>query len=153
MIEYEAPDLDFERAVQERIWSMRVSRFYGFRFGALRPGEAEIVQPYREELSHQEGFFQGGVIGAVADFAAGAAAGTLLPAGWANATADYTVKIVAPARGERLVARGRVVKPGRTLTVVGVEVHVAEAERETLCATALVTFRNLAPRPQRTEET
>ena len=147
MIEYEAPDPDFERVVKERISSMPVSRFYGFRFGTLAPGEAEIVQPYREELSHQEGFFQGGVIGAVADFAAGAAAGTLLPAGWANATADYTVKIVAPAGGESLVARGRVVKPGRTLTVVGVEVHaVAEAERETLCATALVTFRNLAPR-------
>jgi acyl-coenzyme A thioesterase PaaI-like protein len=44
------------------------------------------------------------------------------------------------------MARGRVVKPGRTLTVVGVEVHAAEAERETLCATALVTFRNLAPK-------
>jgi uncharacterized protein (TIGR00369 family) len=125
---------------------MPVARFYGFRFGALRPGEVEIVQPYRDELSHSEGFFQGGVIGAVADFAAGAAAGTLLPAGWANATADYTVKIVAPGRGESLVARGRVVNPGCTLTGVGVDVHVAEAERETLCATALVTFRNLAPK-------
>ncbi len=59
MIEYEAPNPDFERAVKERISAMPVSRFYGFRFGVLAPGEAEIVQPYREELSHQEGFFQG----------------------------------------------------------------------------------------------
>lgn len=66
MVEYEAPNPDFERAVKERISSMPVARFYGFRFGALRPGEAEIVQPYRDELSHSEGFFQGGVIGAVA---------------------------------------------------------------------------------------
>ena len=147
MIEYEAPDPDFERVVKERISSMPVSRFYGFRFGTLAPGEAEIVQPYREELSHQEGFFQGGVIGAVADFAAGAAAGTLLPAGWANATADYTVKIVAPDERASLEARGRIVKHGRTHTVVGVEVQaVAEDEHETLYATALVTFRNLAPR-------
>jgi len=142
---YEAPNPAFERTVKERILGMPAARFFGFRFGAVEPGFAEIVQPYREELSHREGYFQGGVIGALADFAAGASAGSLLPPGWENATADYTVKIVAPGVGEELVARGRVVKPGRTLTVVSVEVHAAGAGRETLCATALVTFRNLSP--------
>ena len=124
---------------------MPAARFFGFRFEVVEPGFAEIVLPYREELSHREGFFQGGVIGAVADFAAGAAAGSLLLPGWENATIDYTVKIVAPGVGEGLVARGRVVKPGRTLTVASVEVHAVGAGRETLCATALVTFRNVPP--------
>ena len=142
---YEASNPAFEQAVKERTLSMPAARFFGFRFGAMEPGFAEIFQPYREELSHREGSFQGGIIGAVADFAAGAAAGSLLPPGWENATVDYTVKIVAPGRGEELVAQGRMVKPGRTLTVVGVEVHAAGAGQETLCAPALVTFCNLSP--------
>ena len=143
--QYGAPNPAFERTDEERVLGVLAAGFFGFRFGAVEPGFAEIVQPYREELSHREGFFQGGVIGAPADFAAGASAGSLLPPGWENATADYTVKIVAPGVGEELVARGRVVKPGCTLTVVSVEVHAAGAGRETLCAPALVTFRNLPP--------
>ena len=142
--QYGAPNPAFGRTVEERILGMPAAGFFGCRFGAVEPGFAEIVQPYRSELSHREGFFQG-VIGALADFAAGASAGSLLPPGWENATADYTVKIVAPGVGEELVERGRVVKPGRTLTVVSVEVHAAGAGRETLCAPALVTFRNLPP--------
>jgi hypothetical protein len=96
---YEARNPTFEQTVKERILAMPAARFFGFRFGALKPGFAEIFQPYREELSHREGFFQREIIGAVADFAAGAVAGSLLPEGWENATVDYTVKIVAPGRG------------------------------------------------------
>jgi len=142
---YETPNPAFEQTVKERILGMPAARLFGFRFGDLEPGFAELVLPYREELSHREGFFQGGIIGAVADFAAGAAAGSLLPEGWQNATVDYTVKIVAPGGGEELVARGMVIKPGRTLTVVATEVYASKEGRKTLCATALVTFRNFAP--------
>ena len=142
-----APDPDFEEAVRDRVLGMPEARFYGFSFGSLGRGAAEIVQPYREELSQGGGLFQGGVIGALADFAAGSAAATLLPAGWASATADYAVKIVAPGKGEGLVARGRVVKPGRVLTVAAADVYAVADGAETLCATALVTMRNLEPRP------
>ena len=144
-LRYEATNPAFEQAVKERILSMPAARFFGFRFGAVEPGFTEIVQSYREELSHRKGFFQGGVIGVVAAFAAGAAAGSLLPPSWESGSVDYTAKVVAPGRGEELVARGRVVKPGRTLTGVGVEVHAVGAGQETLCATALITFRNLSP--------
>lgn len=142
---YEAPNPDFERTVKERILGMPVARFFGFRFDKVEPGFAELVQPYREELSHREGFFQGGVVGAIADFAAGAAAGSLLAEGWLNATVDYTVKIVAPGAGDALVARGSVIMPGRTLTVAATYVYASKDGRETLCATALVSFRNFPP--------
>lgn len=94
--QYGAPNPAFERTVEERILGMPAAGFFGFRVGAVEPGFAEIVQPYREELSHREGFFQGGVIGALADFAAGASAGSLLPPGWENATADYTPSSSSP---------------------------------------------------------
>ncbi|WP_018503152.1 PaaI family thioesterase [Parafrankia discariae] len=151
-----APNPDFERAVADAVLSMPAARHLGFQVGRLAPGEAELVAPYRAELTQHDGFVQGGVLGALADFAGGCAAGTLLPAGWANMTIDYTVKIVAPARGDRIVARGRVVRAGPTISVAAADVYSSASggrEVETLCATALVTLRNIRlPDPRRGAE-
>ncbi|MFL6137076.1 MAG: PaaI family thioesterase [Frankiaceae bacterium] len=125
---------------------MPAAQHLGFGFGRLVPGEAEIVQPHRGELTQQDGSVQGGVLGALADFAAGSAAATLLPPGWTSVTMDYTVKLLAPARGERVVARGRVVRAGRTVTVAAADVYAVDGSEEQLCATALVTMRNVEPR-------
>jgi uncharacterized protein (TIGR00369 family) len=134
---------DFEQVVTDAVLSMPAAKHLGFQFGRLAPGEAEIIQPYREELTQHDGFFQGGVLGSLADFAAGSAAGTLLPAGWANMTIDYTVKILAPANGEKVIARGRALKPGPVLTVASADVYSVNGTDETLCAIAFVTMRNI----------
>lgn len=139
----EAPNPEFETLVREAVLTMPAARHLGFDFARVVPGEVEIVQPYREELTQHGGFFQGGVLGALADFAGGAAAGTMLPPGWVNMTIDYTVKILAAAKGENVVARGRVVKVGKTVTVSAAEVYSISGTDETLCATALVTMRNI----------
>lgn len=80
---------------------------------------------------------------AAADFAAVAAAGTLLPPRFVNATVDASLKIVAPASGSNLVARGRVVKASRLLTVCAADVFSVRSGVETLCATLLGTARNM----------
>lgn len=138
-----AANPDFEQAVTGAVLSMPAAKHLGFEFGRVAPGEVEIIQPYREELTQHDGYFQGGVLGSLADFAGGSAAGTLLPAGWVNMTIDYTVKIVAPAKGGKIVARGRVVKPGALITVAAADVYSVEDAGETLCATAFVTMRNV----------
>ncbi len=138
-----APNPDFEDLVKNVVLSMPAAKHLGFHFGRVAPGEVEIIQPYREELTQHAGFFQGGVIGALADFAGGSAAGTLLPPGWINMTVDYTVKLVAAAKGERLIARGRVIKPTSVLTIAAAEVFSVNGDDEKLCATALVTMRNI----------
>ena len=125
------------------VLSMPAAKHLGFEFGRVAPGEAEIIQPRRPELTQHDGFFQGGVLGSLADFAAGSAAGTLLQPGWGNMTIDYTVKILAPAKGEKVVARGRVIKPGALITIAAAEVYSVQDDDETLCATALVTMRNV----------
>lgn len=56
---YEAPNSFFEQAVKERILGRPGARFFGFRFGALKAGCAEIAQPHRKKLSHREGFSRG----------------------------------------------------------------------------------------------
>ena len=82
----------------------------------------------------------------MADFAAVAAAGTLLPPGASNATIDTTLKIVGPAVGVQLRGKGRVVRNSKLLSVCASDVYAVDAQgAETLCATLLATARNIAP--------
>jgi uncharacterized protein (TIGR00369 family) len=70
----------------------------------------------------------------IADSAGGYAAFTLMPADASVLTVEYKINMLAPARGERLVARGEVLKPGRTLSIVRADVVALEGGRETLIA-------------------
>ncbi|MGV9666723.1 PaaI family thioesterase [Nocardia niigatensis] len=140
---WQASNPDFAAAVTAAVLTMPAARHLGFEFGRVEPGEVEIVQPFRPELTQHNGYFQGGVLGSLADFAAGSAAGTLLQPGWVNMTIDYTVKILAPAKGKQVIARGRVLKPGALVTNAAADVFSVEDGVETLCATALVTMRNV----------
>jgi len=137
------PNPDFAELVKAAVSTMPAARTLGFTFGEVGAGTAEIIQPYRPELTEHNGYFQGGVIGMLADFAGGSAAGTLLPPGWVNMTIDYTVKILAPAKGEKVIARGRVVRSSTTISVAAADVFTADGKSEQLCATALVTMRNI----------
>jgi uncharacterized protein (TIGR00369 family) len=148
-----AANPEFEQALKAVVLTMPAARHLGFEFGRIAPGEVEIIQPYRAELTEHNGYFQGGVLGSLADFAGGSAAGTLLPPGWVNMTIDYTIKLLAPAKGDRVIARGRVLKAGQSMTVAAVDVYgvAGEPGAETLCATAFVTMRNLKLRPANQE--
>lgn len=136
---------DFEEVVKALVLSMPAAKYLGFDFGRVAPGEVEIVQPYREELTEHNGFFQAGVVGALADIAGGSAGMTLLAPGWVSMTVDYTVKLLAPAKGENIVARGRVIKPSKVMTLAAADVYAVDGSDEKLCATAFVTMRNLEP--------
>lgn len=97
-------------------------------------GKAEIHVPHWEGIEQQHGFVHGGVVGMIADSAAGYAAMTVVPASASVLTVEYKMNLVAPADGEKLVARGQVVRPGRTLIVTQAEVFAVKEGKETLCA-------------------
>jgi uncharacterized protein (TIGR00369 family) len=134
---------DFEEFVKASVLSMPAVKHLGLDFGRIAPGEVEIIQPHREELTTDGKSFQGGVLGSLADIAGGSAGRTLLSPGWVNMTVDYTVKILAPANGEKVVARGRVIKAGKVMTVAAADVYTVNGSEERLCATAFVTMRNI----------
>lgn len=141
----DAPNPDFAARLERGVLAMPLARELGLRFRSIEAGAVEVEIPYRDELSFRPGQMQATAIFAAADFAAVAAAGTMLPPGWINATIDCTLKIVGPADGERLVARGRLVNAGKLLSVASAEVWSVRDGRESLCATALATARNIAP--------
>jgi len=132
--------------IQRAVLAMPVAQALQLQFRHIEPGRVELALPVSEAFSFRPGQLQATAIFAAADFAAVAAAGTLLAPGWVNATIDATLKIVAPARGTQLRARGRVVDAGKLLTVCAAEVYAVDADdKETLCATLLGTARNVPP--------
>jgi uncharacterized protein (TIGR00369 family) len=101
---------------------------------AIRHGETEIHVAHWEGIEQQHGFVHGGVVGMIADSAAGYAAMTVVPETASVLTVEYKMNLMSPADGEKLIARGRVVRPGRTLVITQAEVFAVKADRETLCA-------------------
>ena len=132
--------------LQQLVLAMPMARTLGLRFTKVVPGEVELEIPVADAFSFRPGQLQATPVFAAADFAAVSAAGTLLPPGWVNATIDTSLKLVGPARGKCLRARGRVVDAGKLLTVCAADVYsVSENGDEKLCATLLATARNVAP--------
>jgi uncharacterized protein (TIGR00369 family) len=113
----------------------------------IEPGCVDIVVPYRADLTQQHGFFHAGVTSTIADTAGGYAGYTLFPRDSSVLTVEFKINLVAPARGNRLCATGRVIKHGRTLTICAFEVFALAAaapdhgeEQRTLCATGTQTL-------------
>ena len=97
-------------------------------------GRTEVHLPHWHGVEQQHGFVHGGVVGMIADSAAGYAAMTLVSASASVLTVEYKMNLVAPADGEKLIARGKVVRPGRTLVVTQAEVFAVKDGKEKLCA-------------------
>lgn len=104
------------------------------RLTSITPGACEISLPFSAAVSQQHGYFHGGVIGTLADAAGGYAANTLLMPVSECLTAEYKINIVAPGIGDRLIARGKVLKAGKTLVVSSAEVFAVQHGKEKLCA-------------------
>ena len=100
----------------------------------IEHGMAEIHVPHWAGIEQQHGFVHGGVVGMIADSSAGYAAMTMVPASASVLTVEYKMNLLAPADGEKLIARGQVLRSGRTLIVTKAEVFAVKAGKETLCA-------------------
>ncbi|MFN3526823.1 MAG: PaaI family thioesterase, partial [Paracoccus sp. (in: a-proteobacteria)] len=74
------------------------------------------------QLTQQHGYFHAGGTAAIADSAGGYAAFTLFPPGFNVLTTEFKLNLLNPATGDWLEAQGRVIKPGRTLTICQLDV-------------------------------
>jgi uncharacterized protein (TIGR00369 family) len=137
---FTAADPDFAARVRDSFSRQAAMRLIGARLVRLEPGLAEIELSYREDLTQQHGFFHGGITSMIADSAGGYAAYSLFPAGSSILTVEYKINLLAPADGERLVATGRVIKPGRTLTVCALDVAAIKDGKATPIAHGLQTL-------------
>ena len=125
---------DFDARVRASFARQNAMELIGARLTRVEPGRVEIELPVRDDLGQQHGFVHGGIVGMIADSAGGYAAFTLMPADASVLTVEYKVNMLAPAEGDVLIARGEVLKPGRTLSVVRADVWARRGDRETRVA-------------------
>lgn len=145
--EFVAGDADFAERVRASFARQTVMGLIGARLARVEPGEVTIELPFRADLCQQHGFFHAGITSTIADSAAGYAGYSLFPAGSSVLTVEFKISLLAPADGALLRALGRVVKPGRTLTVTEAEVSVVKNGTEKPCARLSQTLMCLSGRP------
>jgi uncharacterized protein (TIGR00369 family) len=138
-----APDPDYESRVHASFARQNFMTLLGASITALGPGTCEITLPFRRDLTQQHGFLHAGVVATLADNACGYAAFTLMPADASVLTVEFKLNLMAPAEGEALIARGRVRRAGRTLTVAEAEVSARRDGAEISVAVMLATVMAL----------
>lgn len=136
-------DAAFAERVRASFARQRFMALLGAELVSVAPGAVEIALPLRPELSQQHGYAHAGAAWSIADSAAGYAAQTLMAPEDGVLSVEVKINLLAPAQGERLIARGRVERAGRRLTVVRADVVAVAAGRETPVATALGTMMTM----------
>ncbi len=115
-------DPDFAARIEASFAKQGLMSSMGAVLGAPTPGHVSIILPVSAKVSQQHGFVHAGAVAAIADSAAGYAALSLMPRGAGVLTTEFKINLMAPATGDRLVAEGRVIRAGRSLTVAMTEV-------------------------------
>ena len=150
MPQFQPRDPNYAERVRASFRLQHAMSLIGAEMALVEPGYVEIHLPHKAEITQQHGFIHGGVVGMIADSAAGYAANTLTPADTSVLTVEYKMNLVAPADGQRLVARGEVVRPGRTLIVTRADVYAIRDEQWTLCAIMQQTIMAMQGKSERT---
>ena len=150
MTQFQPKDPDYASRVRASFDLQQAMALIGAQLVVIEPGFVEIHLPHKPEITQQHGYIHGGVVGMIADSAAGYAANTLTPSDTSVLTVEYKLNLVAPADGQRLVARGEVIKPGRTLIITRAEVFAIRDERWTLCAIMQQTIMAMQGKSERT---
>lgn len=146
MVESEPHD-GFEARLRESFARQQVMHTLGAKLGVVGAGRVTIDLPFNEHLTQQHGFMHAGIIAAVADSACGYAAFSLMPPDAAVLTVEFKINLLAPARGDRFIAKAHVVRSGRTLTTCSADVVAIERGEERVVATMLATIMTLLNRP------
>ena len=131
---------NFEHRVRTGFEKQGFMSTIGAQLAEVQPGFCRIRLAFSEQVAQQHGFFHGGVISAMADNAAGFAGYSLMSSDEQPLSVEFKINFLAPAIGEILEARGKVLRSGRRLKHVNVEVFCLDNGAETLVAIALATI-------------
>jgi len=143
---HQPKDPNFEQRVRDSFAKQQFMATIGATLARVEPGEVDLSLEKRDALTQQHGFLHAGVLASAADSACGYAALSLMPTGAAVLSIEFKINMLAPATGDRFVARGRVIRAGRTVTVCWGEVasYVGDAER--IVATMVATMMTITDR-------
>ncbi len=137
---FTARNPDFVAVARENYARQTFMHHIGAELAEITPGHCALHLKVRPDLTQQNGFVHGGVVAAMADVAGGIAAFSLFEAGADILTVEIKINYLAPAGGDEIIARGEMIKSGRTLTIVRSEIFAVDNAAETLCAAGMGTL-------------
>ncbi len=141
-----ARDPAYASRIEASFGKQTIMATIGAVLSKIEPGKVSITLPVAAHISQQHGFVHAGVVATIADSAAGYAALSLMPEGAGVLTTEFKINLIAPASGDELVAEGRVVKSGKTLTVAMAEVYSCTKGQRKLCALLTATLMTMEGR-------
>jgi len=144
MRQFIPPDPDYARRVRDNFNQQQLMKTIGARLVKVAPGEVRIEIPFNLAFTQQHAYMHAGIIATIVDNACGFAAYTLMPAASEVLAVEYKINFLLPAKGDRFIGIGKVIKPGRTLTVCEGRVLAFEQDQEQLIATMQATSVSLA---------
>ncbi|HMZ86242.1 MAG TPA: PaaI family thioesterase [Giesbergeria sp.] len=136
----------YRQRVEDSFALQGVMQTLGARLEKLEPGAVDIGLAWDRSLTQQHGFLHAGVVSTALDSACGYAAFSLMPEDAAVLTIEFKINLLAPAKGERFRMEGRVLKPGRTITVCEGRAYALQDQKETLIATMNCTLMTVMGR-------
>lgn len=134
---------DYEAAVRTSFARQGLMGTLGAWLSDVSPGKIRIEVPHAGKLTQQQGFFHGGVAGAIADTAGGYAAMTLMPAGSEVLTVEYKINFIRPSAGTLLLAEADIVRAGKTLLIARIDVSCGTQGKLDVCAVAQATYMRI----------
>ena len=137
---------DFAERVRDSFARQGAMATLGAALVRVAPGEVEIGLDWAPSLTQQHGFLHAGVVSTALDSACGYAGFSLMPADAGVLTIEFKINLLAPARGQRFRLVGRVLKPGRTITVTEGQAFAIDDGREKLIATMNATLMTITGR-------
>ena len=140
MDEFRVSNPDFIQTVKKSFSKQGLMRHLGAIIDMIEPGHVSITMPFSDDLTQQHDYYHAGSLTSIVDSACGYAALTLMPPNTEVLTIEFKVNFVSPAIGDRVVAHGRVVKPGSTITVCQGEVVAIQDGGEKICALMQATM-------------
>jgi len=141
-------DSDFEARVRASFDRQAFMATIGATLTRVEPGAIEIQLPIRPNLTQQHGFVHAGAVASIADSACGYAAASLSPADTGVLAVEFKINLMAPAAGDHLIARGRVIRSGRTLSVCQADVVAVSDGVEKPVAILTATIMTVRDRPE-----
>ena len=132
--------VDFERRVRDSFALQGAMTTLGAELTHLAEGAVDISLDWAAGLTQQHGFLHAGMVSTALDSACGYAGLTMMPANAAVLTIEFKVNLLAPAKGQRFRMEGRVIKPGRTITVTEGRAYAIDDGKEKLIATMACTL-------------
>jgi uncharacterized protein (TIGR00369 family) len=140
MSNFQPSDPNYESRIRTSFDKQEIMKTIGAILVTVIPGEVHIEFSFMESLTQQHGYVHAGIITTVVDSACGYAAYTLMPAESEVLTIEYKVNFMFPAKGNRFRGVGRVLKPGRNITVCSGDVIAFGNGKEKIIATMLATM-------------